>query len=367
MSANLVGFQPLKDFEARLPDRPYCSNYKSGGVVRPKAEAVRFPYIQINFPLIGYLAFDCDYHGAAIRPSEVDLPSPSLSIVTPDSGYAHLLYQLLDPIPRGHSPPTRRFLRDVTSAYKQALCADKVILAQRKRLIKNPLCGEWGVVKGGGPFLLGELAESIPDALRWQRQFESRTEPVKVKTFEETFDAALTLFSGNSTENRAIFEDARGYAYSIAHRHSSYRSLYNAVLEYIQKLNDVELPKYFGHGISFGELRRIARSIAAWTFDERGHFRQVKEGAMGLPSMKGTYWRPDHYQGEVTARRRLSAARTNKLRKDAAAEKILQGIEICRKRGIDPTAANIATLARVSRATVYRHKELIPEPGRKGL
>ena len=363
MSLQLQLFRPLEDFEARLPYNAHCSPTKRFGdaVVIPKQQSRAFPYIQINTSRIDYLCFDCDYDASGIRHLELDIPGPTLTAITRDSGYAHLLYELLYPIPKKHSKTTGKLLKDVIFAYREMLCADKCITTQNQ-LVKNPLSSEWDVLTGYKPFSLSELSESVRDeikamgkALRAEKVFERTDEPVTVRPFEETIIGY--------SRNCSLFNNVRFFAYSVVGDHGSYETLYEAVYEKLEELNDSEIPKHFADKLDRGELVSIARSVAWWTYRNRGRF--VSRGAMGLPTMKGTKWEPDEYRAEVTRRRRLSAEWTHSLRKERVKRRLQRGVCVCIYRGFELKPENIATLGGVSLATVYNYKGFVDEYAEK--
>lgn len=350
MSARVQLFEPLTDFEARLPERPYCSGSKSFAFIRPREQAKKLPYIQVNYPGINYLCFDCDYDGSAFQAEEVDVPGPTITAINRDNGHSHLFYQILDPIPRYHSDKTKLLLDDVIFAYNLMLRADTCLTA-KKQLVKNALSPRWEVLEGYKPFTLSELAEYIPKDLRWvSKAFEKAREPVNVRPFEETLDPG--------SRNCSLFLSASPYAYSVVNEHGSYESLFFDVLDHIHHLNDEEIPKYFHEKIlSLNELKDIAKSIAGFTWDNRSRFRSVDNGAMGFEPMAGLS--RAQYKAEVKRRRRLSAERTNDLRGEETRKKLLRGVYLCLKRGLELTPGNIGAAARVSRKTVYSHIEFV--------
>lgn len=350
MSASVQVFKPLTDFEARLPERPYCSGSKSFAYIRPREEAKKLPYIQVNYPRLDYLCFDCDYEWSEFQAEEVDIPGPTITAINRDNGHAHLFYQVLDPVPRYHSPATKMLLDDVIFVYNLMLRADKCITTQ-KQLVKNALSPRWEVLEGYKPFTLSELAEYIPEDLRWvSKAFEKPEETLTVKPFEETLDPG--------SRNRSLFNSARFYAYSVVSEHGSYESLFSDVLDHIHKLNDGEIPKYFPEKIlSLNELKRTAKSIAGFTWDKRSRFRSVDNGAMGFEPIEGLS--RTQYEAEVKRRRRLSAERTHDLEREETRKKLGRGVYLCLKRGLELTPGNIGAAGRVSRKTVYRHIDFV--------
>ena len=351
MPQELGPFKALQRFEDRIPQNPYCSSTKRLQYILPKEQALGFPYVQVNFPNIDYLCFDLDYPGAPIAHEDHDLPRPTLTVITPDTHHAHLLYELYDPIPRDPSKATKALLKDVIWGYREALYADRAITTQ-KQLVKNALHNKWDVIAGNRAFALSELALSIPYGVTRLRDF---TPPIGKGVREKPFEETLN----RSSRNCSLFESVRLYAYTIVRESANYDSFYSAILERIEHLNHVEVPKYFkGTKIhSTGELRSIARSIANWTWQRRSGFKQVNAGAMGFKSMKGVYCQRDKYEREVKRRRKLSANRTHQIRKGATRKKIADAVELCFKRGVEPTVANIAAFARIHHSTIYRTKD----------
>lgn len=352
-------FDALQDFADRIPYRTMMSpNKRYDGYILPRSVAKGFPYIRMNYPHIDYLCFDLDYHSAPIAAQERDLPIPTLTVITPDSKHAHLLYELLHPIPRAANKKTRALLKDVLYVYKEILCADRVITTQRS-LFKNPLSNKWIIHQGNTPYTLSELAESKPAGFVMDRTYQPRTDRnLGELPFEETLD--------RFSRNCSLFENVRLYAYTIARQHNSEESLYEAILSRVIHLNDTEIPKHFPVKIKpKSELKSIARSISEWTFVRRHNFKLVRRGVMGFDGMPGLYYDPETKQPdevfskELSRRQALSAARTNTVKKLSTEQKILAAMELCSKRGFKPTVANLATLAQIHRTTLWRHKDLI--------
>lgn len=208
-------FEPLTEFEANLPKKPYYGYAKRIDGIMPKARARDQNYIQVNFPVTHYLCFDCDFPGAAIRPAEVDLPKPTLTVITPDSKRAHLMYQLREPIPRRRkSRKTSRLLADVISGYKSMLQADRCITTQRQ-LVKNPLSEAWEVIEGHSPFFLWELIEYVPQEVKRENRSDVPDGPAGVESLAQT----RAKIDTPDSRNCSIFHNARLYAYSTVHKH----------------------------------------------------------------------------------------------------------------------------------------------------
>ncbi len=365
VSAQFSSFQPLADFEERLPLSPYYGESKRIDGIVSRDRAADYAYIQVNFPLIHYLAFDCDSHDAAIRPAEMGLPGPTLSVITPDTGRAHLLYQLLQPIPRRRkSGKTSSLLRDVMAGYTTILEADKCITTERQ-LVKNPLSREWRVLEGHKPFSLSELMEYVPQEIKRESKSEIPGRRIGGESLAQTrARMALDARKVPDSRNCCIFENARFYAYRVVADHSSYESLLNAVLDYIEDMNEKQVPDHFpgkGKILKYGELRSTAKSIAGYTFAKRSQFSKVDRGAMGFQPLEELHLKGKEYEAELRRRSSLSAQHTNRKRKEATREKIKCGVHLCIKHGIDVKPDNIATLGQVSRRAVYNYMQLIRE------
>lgn len=368
VAGQLSAFRPLTDFEERLPLNPYYGESKQIDGVLPRDRARDYAYIQVNFPVIHYLIFDCDSHDAAIRPVEMDLPAPTLSIITPDTGRAHLLYQLFEPIPRKReSEKTGNLLADVISGYMVMLQADKCITTQLQ-LVKNPLSDRWDILEGHKPFSLSELVEYIPKRVKRESKSEIPARRTGIESLAETRERmALEDTAYHNTpdsRNCVLFHNTRLYAYSIVAEHSSYQSLFKVVLAYVEDLNETQIPDHFsdeGKILNFGELRSTAKSIARFTFKNRANFNKVDRGVMNFQPLEELHLKGDEYNRELSRRNSLSAERTHGIRREGTRQKIREGVHLCIKHRIDVKADNIATLGRVSRATVYRHMELVRE------
>jgi len=341
--------QALHRFKENLPFNPWCSTDKRVRDIQSREVAIGYPYIQVNYPQIHYIVFDIDYPSAVFAPEEHDLPIPTITAVNRDNGHAHMLYELHDPVPRNHSRATRSLLRDIKAAYGDILCADKCITSHQQ-LIKNPLHDKWEVnpIGGGVQFNLRELIEYIPEC--WKSEKYKRMNEFKVSYSDRNFDECLIPVS----RTLSLFDYGRYYAYKNVSECASYDNLYSIVYEHIDEANNNEIIKYFPCKLNYAEVKSIARSIARWTFDHRHNFRNINNGAMGFPSLKGTYRQQDEYEAEVKRRRQMSAERTHNIRRKSTRNKVEEAVEQCIKSGIEPTTAVISKISGVSRSTITR-------------
>lgn len=170
-----MGEAALDRFIAALPDKPYATNdFERGLRIMERRHAVKRAYIQLHGVQRRYLPFDIDRPGAAFAWEDAGLPAPTLTIVDPENGHAHLLYELETPVvflDRNGRGRARKgpmdYYRAVLMAYGNRLGADP---AYRGVTVKNPLHNRWELIHFDRPRDLAELAESVD--LRSSRSFE---------------------------------------------------------------------------------------------------------------------------------------------------------------------------------------------------
>ena len=114
--------QALDLFNERLPRKPYFTDELQFGVrIAGKERAILAKYIQFNQPhAMFWLGFDVDRPGAAIDWSDRNAPAPTLTIMNPENGHAHLLYALKTAVrtaPDGKMKPLK-----YAAAVERALC-----------------------------------------------------------------------------------------------------------------------------------------------------------------------------------------------------------------------------------------------------
>lgn len=253
---------PKKTFLERLPYRPYCTDiFSKGLLVRPTATAVSHRYIQPNPPeQIAWLVFDVDRDNAALAWEDAGLPPPTITVVNPANGHAHLFYGLQSPVatgPRARQAPIR-FCRAIIDAFRMKLKAD---LAYPGLVAKNPLHETWRVVWIPKLYELGELHEYVELVNLPSRSHED------------------ALAGRNST----LFDRVRRWAYTVVvdfkQSIGSAERWQEAVIRRTAELNDFEPP------LPASEVRSIGKSVARGTwrgFDaKRFSEKQAARGRKG--------------------------------------------------------------------------------------
>ncbi|EAA2610927.1 TPA: replication initiation protein [Escherichia coli] len=136
--------QALDLFNERLPRKPYFTDELQFGVrIAGKERAILAKYIQFNQPhAMFWLGFDVDRPGAAIDWSDRNAPAPTLTIMNPENGHAHLLYALKTAVrtaPDGKIKPLK-----YAAAVERALCQKLDADTGYSGLIcKNPNHDHW--------------------------------------------------------------------------------------------------------------------------------------------------------------------------------------------------------------------------------
>jgi hypothetical protein len=234
-------------FVAGLPLRPYCTNsLKHGLVIRPREQAVRKPYLEINPPsLVSWLVFDIDRDNAAFAWQDVfGLKAPHLAIINQDTGHAHLWYKLASPVCRSNAGRIKplEYLAAIQRTYTSLLGADP---GYAGLVTKNPLHPAHGLLifrPLSKPYSLSELASNV-DLLPKPRKSE--------------------VVQGLG-RNCTVFDTVRKWAYKaisgywspdgISHWKKALRSECKAINQTFPK----PLPE--------SEIRAISDSIASWTW-----------------------------------------------------------------------------------------------------
>lgn len=228
-------------FTERLPDRPYCTDDLTFGLlIRPKLAAMRCRYIQPNTPFaVSWLVFDIDYPYAAFSWEDELLPAPSIIVINRLNGHAHLLYAIETPVfnAAGHPKPIR-LAAAIQDGFRQRLNGD---IGYSGLMAKNPLHTHWSViVHANAVYDLAYLAEWVDfDQLEKQRRKEER----------------------GLGRNCSLFDRLRHWAYRrVAHYKdtAAVGEWEKAVLAQATQLNDFHNP------LHEAEVRAIAKSTAKW-------------------------------------------------------------------------------------------------------
>jgi hypothetical protein len=157
----------LEQFYNYLPPRPYCTEFLEQLKIRPKAQAVKDPYIQPNPITRAYwMVFDVDSGQSRYWPDEWHVPTPNIEARNPENNHQHLFY-MIDPAVYTLRQARRKPLElaaDVDKGLTRLLDADP---GYGKLISKNPLSKNWTVyIWHEHAWGLTELLDWIPDSIK---------------------------------------------------------------------------------------------------------------------------------------------------------------------------------------------------------
>jgi hypothetical protein len=232
-------------FVAGLPLRPYCTNsLKHGLVIRPREQAVRKPYLEINPPkMVHWLIFDIDKDNGAFAWQDFPgLKAPNFAVVNPKNGHAHLYYKLSVPVCKTEAARIKplQYLSAVEYTYSKALEADR---GYAGLIAKNPLHPAHSLILFrplSKPYSLSELASNVDLETKPKREV-----------------------STGLGRNVDLFESARIFAYKAIRsfwKPGGYPEWEKALKMHCEALNTFPVP------LPESEIRATAKSIASWTW-----------------------------------------------------------------------------------------------------
>lgn len=236
-------------FRQRLGRRPYCSdNLATDGLYRlPVADALTHHLIQPNTARrLVCLAFDVDRPGAAMDWSDRNAAAPSLTMMNPANGHAHLIYLLENPVPVSDASRIKpvRYLAAIQEGLRRNLDADR---GYAGLVVKNPLHPHWITRQWADAYSLDDLAANV-----------DLPSPAEMHHRAKQADYA------GLGRNCTVFEIARKQSYSIVRDYwkpGGAVPFAAAVLALVEAASaDFAVP------LSVGECRAIARSISRWTW-----------------------------------------------------------------------------------------------------
>ncbi len=256
----------LQRFADNLSSRPFCSNNGTATRIRQKHLAIEYSHISLNRRRVAYLAFDVDRQGAAFAWESANLPPPTLTMINPENAHAHLLYELVAPVPASElsRPKPLRLLAAVESQMGVELGADPGFAGL---IIKNPcVAWAWRVVANDLRYDLTQLLEFLPD-----RQQSSKP-------------AAEAAGWGRNCE---MFDTLRRWAYQRVGegRAMGLEAWVEACRDKARAINQT-----FANPLPDCEARATGKSVASWTFKNyRGtsSLDQVEKAAQALAVQHG--------------------------------------------------------------------------------
>lgn len=208
-------------------------------MIRARAIALNFDYVGLNQRRVAYLALDIDEPGAAIAHEFAGLPPPTITSITPESGKAHLLYELAAPVSISDYARQKpiALLKHVREQMTIALLPAGADAGYAHLMTKNPLSQRWRVVANDVKYDFQELLEYLPD--RASRM------PAK---------------STGEGRNCTLFDRLRTWAYPrvAAARAAGSERWHAALLAQAESMNTDGLP--------YSEVKSTAVSVARWTW-----------------------------------------------------------------------------------------------------
>ncbi len=231
-------------FRKRLPVKPYhTDDLRAGLQVRSAERAALARYIQPNGPTHRFwLVYDIDRPGAAMDWSERGAPPPSIAVMNPANGHAHLIYGLETPVrtaPDAKSAPLQ-YAAAVDCALQRALGADP----QYSGLIcKNPLHPHWRVTS-------------------WEPHLYTLADLDSWLDLQPAQDRRKRLPDYGLGRNCNLFEQLRLWAYRAI------RQGWPDFDQWQAACNDRALMYNAGFAVPLDhqEVRHVARSVARYTF-----------------------------------------------------------------------------------------------------
>lgn len=243
----------LSLFQRRLPQKPYATDDPRKGVrILPLPAALRRAYLQVGrYPAVAFrLALDLDTPPSDWEERVAALP-PSLVLVNPANGHAHVFYELERPVLlKGEASPVLSLLSDAEALLEAYLGADPAYVGL---LARNPFVHPREWVWGGGKLwdltdLLGELKTLMPRRARAQ------------------VNPALAGYGRNQT----LFDRLRYWAYSQVHLYrgkpGGEDAFRNQVLQVALSLNQELFRDHPRGPLTPQEVRYTAASVAKWTY-----------------------------------------------------------------------------------------------------
>ena len=310
-------------FYENLPNKPYCGDDKPAYLIRSKANATKYEYIQADIPgLVSWLTFDLDHPNSLIW-EDAGLPAPNLIVRSPATGRSHISYAIKAVcVSRNGRQRPKLYLEAVRKAMALRLNAD---LQYTGRITKNPFCRLFQTTAiHGYEYELGELADSLELA-------------------------PLTLAFGAANDedingrNCLLFERLRKWSYRSVDEYrtsSNFDAWYTATVARALALNHFHETAFAGKGaLAAGECEHIAKSVAKWTWanhhSTRGKMRL--DGALPLK-----------------ARQQLSAQRTASERIRTTEQRIQAGIAALVQDAEVVTQSAVARRIGISRQQINR-------------
>lgn len=260
----------LEQFTDKLPNKPYCTNnLEHGLLVRPKAVAVDYIYIQPDHPYYqNYLILDLDYESSLIEIlySMTGVPLPNLLVENKENGRSHIFFNLKTPVYKTNASKIKPIIY-ANAVLKRLQSLFNADVGYSGLIAKNPIHEQWrAYTLRDKPYSLNELASKL------EIDWKEANKPIKQ-------DEAVGL-----GRNCYVFHTARFWAYTAVRefRGKTYNQWLQTVIDHCLKLNEgITEP------MQYGEIKGIAKSIARYCWKRDGYAyqefidRQRRKGSIG--------------------------------------------------------------------------------------
>jgi len=242
-------------FVRRLPRKPYATDDLARGVkITPAEKALKKRYIQVGrYPhAIFRIVVDVDHPGEWWWDRMEEL-SPSLIVVNPENKHAHVIYELLDPVPVAvATQKTMDLVADVEAMAEAYFAADP---GYTGLLARNPVW--WAthhpdhVLGGGKLWTLESLVYELRHLLPHNWKTKSKTP------------------SGYG-RNVTLFDEVRHFAYTHVEafrRRGDFEGFRSFLEAYARAENWVLFKDHPKGPLLDGEIRHIVKSVSKWTWE----------------------------------------------------------------------------------------------------
>jgi hypothetical protein len=315
-------------------------------------------FIQLPKNYFPYLSVDIDIPGSAYDWSDQGLPIPTISMVSPDTAHALLMWELTNPVtlPREQFDGVTNlkpfdYFKAIKKAYTRALDGDP---AYAGRSVKNP-------------FYANLSGRTIPCAdgiiydvykTTWFNRTYSLAELAKFVELEHKRYQPENLYDPSS-RLKSMFNYSAHDSYAAVHNYSTEEEFRSVVTEIVMGYWHEFKQESKDHPLTEAEAERCIRDITRWTWQRR-HQKWLKRftyeiGVMDYDPINRDELSDEEIAVEIANRKSAAAKRTHEKRK----EKTIKSIEnACRKlkcQNKKLTHKNIAGESGLSVKTIRRY------------
>ncbi|WP_153634960.1 replication initiation protein [Marinobacter salsuginis] len=332
--------KPGSSLRRVFDEAPYlcrCSDNKTAAYIKPRANAVNWPYMQVNRKnVVSWLVFDLDHANPMIW-EDAALPPPNLIVRNPKTSSAHLYYAITPVLsgPGARQKPVD-FMKAVYRSLAHKLRAD---LAYSGPVAKTPGHPWWETTElHNFEYSLGEL------------------QPASELEYAPPWRGVPDLETVSHSRHCTLFEQVRFFAYAIVRQEreqGSERSFIRRVEQYARSKNRFSGRHYKSSKLRQSQVRATVKSITRWTWSKYYGAADCARGTMLLDRAM-----------PLPEKQRLAAKYTHKERVKKTEKKIRTAVTNLESQGIPLTQKAVAEASGLSRQTVAKHKHLLAPTGR---